>query len=201
MDNITAAESYSLDMKLAEFFFACNIPFATCESQYFKNFVKALRPIYNPPNRKRLATTLVDNVHEKIEQRNSEAMTRMNKQATLLIDGWQNSSSNRHNVVTMLATAEDEKFFLESYDFSSERETGLNLFKAVENSVSLAKERYGIDVYAVASDNAANMVYMGNTAAFSSMFVFFTLRFKIVMVRDTFGYLILFFSWIAILDL
>lgn len=171
MDNISAAESHSLDMKLAEFFFACNLSFTTCESQYFKNFVKALRPAYDPPNRKRIATTLVDKVHEKIEKRNSAAMTRMNKLATLLIDGWQNSSSNRHNVVTMLATAEDEKFFLESYDFSSVRETGLNLFEAVDNSVVLAKERYGIDVYAVVSDNAANMVNMGKIAANKSLYI------------------------------
>lgn len=66
--------------------------------------VKALRPAYNPPHRRLLSSKLLNKVHEKIEKRNSELISKMDKQMTLSIDGWQNSSSNRHNVVMMLAT-------------------------------------------------------------------------------------------------
>lgn len=151
-------------MLLAEFFYGCNIPFAVADSIYFKKFIKALRPAYSPPHRRFLSGKLLDKVHDKIEKRNLEAIKKMDKEATLLIDGWQNSSSNRHNVVTMLATSNDQKVFLESFDFSSVRETGENLFKALEKSVTVAKERYDATISSVLSDNASNMVSMGNAS-------------------------------------
>lgn len=51
--------------------------------------------------------------------------------------------------------------FLESFDFSSVRETGANLFDAVKQAITLAKERYDAEAYAILSDNAYNMVNMG----------------------------------------
>lgn len=85
----------------------------------------------------------------------------MDKEAVLLIDGWTNSSANRQYVATMLATADDQKVFLESFDFSSTRETGVNLFDAAKVSIDLAKDRYDANVYGASSDNASNMQTMG----------------------------------------
>ena len=92
MDTVSTAEGKKLDMMLAEFFFSCNVSFATCDSQYFKKFVKALRPAYNPPTRQRLATKLLNQTHDQIEKINSELIAKMNNQGVLLVDGWQNSS-------------------------------------------------------------------------------------------------------------
>lgn len=62
----------------------------------------------------------------------------------------------------MLATSNDQKAFLESYNFSSKRGTGENILKAVEEAIALAKEKYDATVYAVLTDNAYNMQNMGN---------------------------------------
>lgn len=161
LDNMSTGESDKLDLLMAEFFFGCNVPFAACESEYFKKFINALRPAYKPPNRRKLATKLLDKTNDKIMKRNSEMMVKMDKQATLLIDGWQNSSANKHNIVTMLATADDHKVLLESFDISSSRETTENLVEIAEKSIALAEERYGAEVYACISDNARNMTSMG----------------------------------------
>lgn len=111
-----------------------------------------MRPAYNIPHR-HLAGKLLDQTNDKIEKRN--------KRVTLLVDGWQNSSANRHYVATMLATSNDQKVFMESFNFSTVRETGANLFEATTRAIELAKERYDAEVYAVLSDNAFNMQNMG----------------------------------------
>lgn len=161
MDNISEVESAKIDAKMAEFFYGCNVPFSACESKYFKNFIHALRPSYGIPNRRRLAGTLLDETHDKIVQQNVDLVEKMGKQATLMIDGWQNSSANKHNVVTMLATANDQKVMLESFDTSAVRDTTENIVDLVEKSVCLAKERYDAEVYACITDNARNMTSMG----------------------------------------
>lgn len=161
MDSINEIGSEKIDMMLAEFFYGCNVPFSACDSKYFKNLIHALRPSYEIPNRRRLAGALLDKTHEKIEQRNVDLVKKMGKQATLLIDGWQNSSANKHNIVTMLATANDQKVMLESFDTSAVRDTTENLVNIVEKSIDLAKERYDTEIIACLSDNAYNMTSMG----------------------------------------
>lgn len=161
VDNVTPADSDKIDMLLAEFFFGCNVPFSACDSKYFKKLINALRPAYSPPNRKKLAGALLNKVHSTIEVKNNDLVKNMNNEAILLIDGWTNSNSNRHNIVTMLATAQDHKIFLESYDISEGRETSANITEIVQKAVALAKEKFDIDVYAVVSDNAPNMTCMG----------------------------------------
>lgn len=163
-DNVNPSESEKLDALTAEFFYGCNIPFNVADSMYFKNYIKALRPAYKPPQRLQLAGKLLDKAHENILKRNTDLINKMDKKVTLLIDGWQNSAANRHCVVTMLSTSNDQKVFLESFDFSSLRETGLNLSDALNRSIELAKERYDAEIYAVLSDNAYNMQSMGATA-------------------------------------
>lgn len=161
MDNVKPAENEKIDSLMAEFFYGCNIPFRVADSMYFKKFIKSLRPAYTPPHRLLLAGSLLDKTHDKIEKRNADLIAKMDKRVTLLVDGWQNSSANRHYVVMMLATSNDQKVFLESFDFSTARETGVNLFDSVEKSILLAEERYGAEVYAVLTDNAFNMQNMG----------------------------------------
>lgn len=163
------AESEKLDGLIADFFYGCNIPFNVADSIYFKNMVKGFRPAYDSPNRRKLAGPLLDKSHENVIKRNQNLINKMGKKVVLLIDGWKNSAANRHYVVTMLATSNDEKVFLESFDFSSVRETGLNLIDVVNKSIDLAKSRYDAEIYAVLSDNAANMLCMGSYARLASL--------------------------------
>lgn len=101
----------------------------------------SLRPAYNPPSRRQLSGKLLDKVHEKIVTRKERSIDRSGKQMSLLVDGWQISSSNRHNVVFMLAIAENEKLFLESFDFPSTRETGPNVLNQFYSDVKGTRKR------------------------------------------------------------
>lgn len=176
MDDIDPADSKKLDVYVAEYFFGCNIPFAACESKYFKNMMKTLRPAYSPPNRKQMSGQLLDEVHAKIVSQNNRLAGKMECEAALLIDGWSNSSANRHNVVVMLSAADDQKIFLESYDISELRKTGDELVNIIKKAKELAKQMFDIDVYAVVSDNAPNMTSMGNQLEYNVHHVLRTYR-------------------------
>lgn len=147
---------------MARFFYGCNISFRTAESKYFKDFVRGLRPAYTPASRKQLGSKLLDRTHDVIEKQKIEIAIKMDKQAVLLIDGWQNSAANKHLIVTMLATSNGPSVILEAFDFSTTREFSVNLFEAANKSIALAKERYDVAVYACISDNANNMTCMGH---------------------------------------
>lgn len=162
MDEVKPVEKDQLDSLVSMFFYGCNIPFQVADSIYFKRLVKALRPAYEPPNRRQLSGKLLDQANETIGKRNMELVVKMDKRVTLLVDGWQNSSANHHCEVMMMATSNDQKVFLESYNFSGTRGTGGNILKAVEKAIALAKEKYDASVYAVLTDNAYNMKNMGN---------------------------------------
>lgn len=110
---------------------------------------------------KKLADSLLQQEHSKIEYKNNELILKMDNEAALLIDGWTNSNANRHYLACMLATAEDQKVFLEAYDISESGESSENLVELVEKCIALAKEKYNCDVYSLVSDNAPNMTCTG----------------------------------------
>lgn len=155
-DKITPSEIDKCNLTLAKLFFGCNIPFSVIESLHFKNFCQSLRPAYKVPTRKVLSGRLLDDVFMKFCQSNS-----FKKNSALLIDGWKNESSNTKNVACMLHSSSGEAMFLESFDMTGVRETSTELCKIVESCIDLAKEKHNTDIYAVITDNAANMVKMG----------------------------------------
>ncbi|XP_058975159.1 uncharacterized protein LOC131801101 [Musca domestica] len=156
---ISKKDKAQLDIRTARFFFACNIPFVAAGNQFFRDFCKGMQPSYKPPSRKRIAGPLLDAVHKEQIDLNAKFL-KEGTYSVLLIDGWKNSASNTKNVAALLHNC-DHRIFLESYDFSYMRETSENLTEMVKKAASLAKDRYKVEVFAVVTDNAANMVSMG----------------------------------------
>lgn len=155
-DAMSVSEAKMGDLLLAKFFYGCNIPFSVVESVHFKTFCNFLRPAYKPPGRRVIGSCLLDEVHEKFC-----TSTTFKPTSVLLIDGWKNESNNTKNVAAMLHTANGEAMFLESWNLSGECETGEKLAEIVTFSKELAKSNFKTDVFAVVTDNAANMMKMG----------------------------------------
>ena len=51
----TPKEKSKFDMEVAQFFYACNIPFNAADSTAFKEMIEMLHPGYRPPTRKEIA--------------------------------------------------------------------------------------------------------------------------------------------------
>lgn len=147
-----------IDNSLAKFFFACNISLNVTESPIFREFVNQLNPAYKVPSRKKLSTKLLEKVYTEVSEKlKSEEET----DGVLLVDGWKNSSANTKNVVCTIYTQDHRSLFLHLWDFSELRETGDELALVIDEAIVMAKEKYNINIYAVVSDNASNMMRMG----------------------------------------
>lgn len=73
--------------------------------------------------------------------------------SVLLIYGWKSSSANAENVAVWM-----HKW--DSYDFSDRPEITTNLIDVVNEASNLANERYDVDICAVVTVNAPNIVSM-----------------------------------------
>ena len=81
----TAKEKSKFDMKVAKFFYACNIPFNAADSPAFKEMIEVLHPGYRPPTRKKIAGQLLDQVHSELIVDAKDDLA--DKDVTLGVDG------------------------------------------------------------------------------------------------------------------
>ncbi|XKL67988.1 hypothetical protein PGB90_003479 [Kerria lacca] len=146
--------------KQRKFLFGCSIPFAVVNFDIFKKFISIIRPAYTKhiPDRKKLGTDLLDKVYNKYKNKNKK---NIGGESVLVIDGWKNSSKNTKNVVTMIHNPTGGSTFVKNFDFSETSETTDELQTVVSEAKTLASEWYNTNVYAIISDNAANMISMG----------------------------------------
>nr|XP_022909870.1 uncharacterized protein LOC111420999 isoform X1 [Onthophagus taurus] len=160
IDTISVKEEDSITQAIAEFFFACNIPFNVIESKYFDNLIKKLRPAYakRKPGRKTLSSTLLDSVYNNLI---TETKFGIDQETVVLIDGWKNTSSNSKIITCTLQTVGGQRAFLNAWDLTGEAETAQKLVHIINEAIDLAKRTYHSQIYAIISDNASAMVRMG----------------------------------------
>ena len=106
-----------LDVLIAKFFYACNVPFNVAEQTHFKQMISALRPGYTPPDRKKLSGFLLDTVFVAINGHVADQLE--GKDVTLVQDGW----SDIHNqpVIASCVHTGSKSFFLSADDTGSHK--------------------------------------------------------------------------------
>ena len=149
----TSGQKEHLDEKVAEFVYACNLPFSVVEHPNFRAMVEALRPGYKPPSRKALGTTHLDKAHERLQSRMRASLE--GKVVTIQQDGW----SDIHNdpVVATSVTCDGRGYFLDAKETGTTSKTGENCKEMLKESITLERERYGCQVKTVVTDNAKAM--------------------------------------------
>src|SRR5215813_14277847 len=115
----SASQKEQIDIKLAHFFYACNIPFSNVENKYFIDMIAALRPGYKVPSRKCLAEGLLDKVTQGLEETVLKNVS--GKSVTLMQDGW----SNIHNepVIANSIHCNGKSVFISAIDCGSNKKT------------------------------------------------------------------------------
>ena len=56
-----------INSRIAEFIYACNLPFSMVEHPLFLNLIENLRPGYKPPTRQEIRSSLLDSTHKKLQ--------------------------------------------------------------------------------------------------------------------------------------
>lgn len=154
-----------LDIKLALFFFACNIPFRVVENYYFRDFIRALLSTninYRIPCRQTLSTSILNTVNCEIQIRKKSLLN--DTDAVLLVDGWKNTSANRKYLTFTLKTIHTDQTFLWFKDISLEREDAITQSVNIQNAIDIAYNEYNSRVFAIITDNDAKIVNAGALA-------------------------------------
>jgi hypothetical protein len=145
-----------LDLQIARFFYACNIPFNVAEQTEFKTLITMLRPGYTPPNRKTLSDSLLDKVFDSINDQVSEQLD--GKDVTLVQDGW----SDIHNqpVIASCVHTGEKSYFVTAEDTGSHKKTATYCAMLAEQAISDAATKFGCTVRGVVTDNEKKMEVM-----------------------------------------
>lgn len=149
----SGSSAQKLDLLVAKFFYANNIPFSVVEHTTFQDLVSALRPGYHVPSRKALAGTLLDEVVAEVEEETKKTLE--GKNVTLIEDGW----SNIHNdpVIASSLHVSGKTVFLDAVDSGTNVKNAEYHKEIIENAINKAKIKFGCDVKALVTDNAKVM--------------------------------------------
>ena len=143
-----------LDMKVARFFYACNISFMSSEHEAFQDLIKSLRPGYAPPSRKALAGRLLNKTYTDLKEDMKEAING-SKHVTLVQDGWSDIANSP--VVAHTLHTPRKVFFLNSVWVEEMPKTAENCARLAEDAIKEAQNEYGVSITGLVTDNAATM--------------------------------------------
>ena len=91
----TSAETKDkIDMQLARFFFSANIAFRNVENKHFIKMLEVLRPGYQPPNRRKLASTLLDRVYDESNEMIQKIVASEQAPIIIIQDKWSNTQND-----------------------------------------------------------------------------------------------------------
>lgn len=158
------ADQERLSEALADFFHCCGIAFNIVEHPKCIAMLRAFRPGFVPPSRRDMGGKLLTEANGRTIEENKNRLAG-HSEAVLHIDGWKNSASNSKMVATLIQAPGGVTVFLKAWDITALSETGELLSQIVDDSVALAKTIYNIDLKAVISDSASNMLLMGKTVS------------------------------------
>lgn len=151
---IPLAENDSLDLKLATFFFGCNIPFSVIDSDHFISLCRALRPNYTPPSRKILSSHLLNEVYNNICSN-----VKFCGESVLLISEQKIEAMDSKYIVCLRHSSTGKSIFLDSFDTGNTSEELTNI---INKCIDLAENRHETKIYAVFyCKNAKNIMKTG----------------------------------------
>lgn len=153
----TKTQQSDIDLKVAEFFYTCNIPFATVENSGFLKMVNVLRPGYVPPNRKQLSGPLLDEVYNMYENKMATILFEQesNRPITLMLDGW--SSCKNDPILASSIHTGNSSMLLSSKDCCSDKKTAEYHVQVAEENIKFCKDKFDRQIFAIVTDNENKM--------------------------------------------
>ncbi|KAK9364550.1 hypothetical protein V1509DRAFT_517985 [Lipomyces kononenkoae] len=89
IDSITHGKMQELQQELADFFFTSGLPFDLVDKPVFRKWVNHLRPAFEIPHRKEVATTILNDSYDRMEAL-MILKTQAESHMTLVTDSWTN---------------------------------------------------------------------------------------------------------------
>ncbi|GLV40939.1 hypothetical protein CBL_08513 [Carabus blaptoides fortunei] len=150
----TTTQADQLDLDVARYMFSCNVPFSHVEKFYFQKLLNNLRLGYKPPTRQKLATKLLDTIHNEVVTEASDYLS--GKMVTVVQDGW--STIHNDPVVANCISTGDKTFFLSAIDTGANHKTSEYCLTLALDANKEAKIKFNCSGRSFVSDNENKMV-------------------------------------------
>lgn len=144
-----------LEVLFSNFMFACKEPFVLVENEHFRIFLNALRPEFVIPNRKKIASSLLNSCFDALVDENRE---KNKENATLMLDAWTNSATNSKIMTSMVKIRSSGKeMVIKAVEVSGETLNSDKVSELQEDAVQIAENKFNLKIDSVLSDNDATM--------------------------------------------
>jgi hypothetical protein len=153
-------EKQQVDDAIAEFFYACAIPFNVARNPYFKNAFKkavAFGKGYVPPGSEALRTTLLKKTKDRVTERLANVKQSWKYTGcTIMSDGW--SDLCHQPLINVLVYCPQGALFLKAINTMDQVKTAEYIFRILDEAI----QEVGVEnVVHVVTDNASNCVGAG----------------------------------------
>ena len=121
----------------------------------FIQMIQNLRPGYNPPNREQLSTSLLNDIHDEIEEKlKGELLSKIT--LTLVVDGWSNIKNDA--IIACSIHTEAKSYLLKATDCGAEKKFAEYCSNCILIAVEEIENKYNKDIFAVCTDNKNKMI-------------------------------------------
>ena len=150
------AQKHGLDRLVANFFYANNIPFNAANSTAYKHMMQGLRPGYEGPTAKAIGSHLLDHAADAVDNSLRSGLT--NATLTLVQDGWSNVKNDA--IIGSSIHTGTASYLLEAVEAGPNKKTAEFCAQKATESIQRCRDKLGLDVFAVCTDNENKMKCM-----------------------------------------
>lgn len=148
-------EKDKIDMQVARFVYACNLPFSIVDHPEFVKLTHLLKPSYKPPTAKTIGGSLLDRVYSEISEKSK--LTAKSKFATLMQDGW--SAIQQSHIISHCINVEaTESIYVNAVATKTETKDAKYCAQLAIEAIEIAEEKFECHIGAVITDNCATML-------------------------------------------
>ncbi|KAK9427200.1 hypothetical protein V1505DRAFT_396313 [Lipomyces doorenjongii] len=145
VDTITEGEMLLLQQELANFLFTSGLPFSLVDNPALRKWVNHLRPAFEIPHRKEVATTMLDDSYDRMKGQ-MILKTQAESHMTLVTDSWTNIRDEAI-VNYVFVTPNGEAMFHNADPTGTESHTGSYLSKGIievieDNAIKIVTAKY-----------------------------------------------------------
>ncbi len=153
-DVVRPQDQRLIDDRLSAWIYRTAVPFNVVECNEFKNFMKTIRPAYQPPSEKKLRTTLLDSAYERVTACVNRAIISSSDMISIVTDGWSNLRME-HLVNFVIVSKKHPPILYKTIDTKGKAQTGQEIADTI---LEVMEELGGITkVAGIVTDTAANM--------------------------------------------
>ena len=152
---------------IAEMIFLDVQPYSMVDDTGFRGVVNCLDPMYKMPSRAHFSSKVIPDMYEETRQRIQNQLAACGNKVALTTDGW--TSRAMHSYLTFTAHLITSDWEPKTYVLATTKCETSHTSEALMEEIVNVVRKWGVDVIAVSTDNAANITKAVQQAGFTNI--------------------------------